>query len=125
MYARTIAYSATSDARARHDRVDRPVVHQERREVTASGRVTMSPSAVTIGVETESRSQPRRYDSTESPTVTSRMNTEPSAPPTTEIVTKLHDRDRRRAERGRRELREHREPERRANVVTTATYVFW
>ncbi len=48
----------------------------------------MSPSAVTIGVETESRSHPRRYDSTDSPTVTSRMNTEPSAPPTTEIVTR-------------------------------------
>ena len=49
----------------------------------------MSPSAVTIGVDTESRSHPRRYDRTDRPTVTTRMKTEPSAPPTTEIVTRL------------------------------------
>jgi hypothetical protein len=48
----------------------------------------MSPIAVTIGVDTASRSYPRRYDSTDSPTVTSRISSEASAPPTTEIVTR-------------------------------------
>jgi hypothetical protein len=53
-----------------------------------NGSVVMSPSAVTIGVPTASRSHPRRYETSDSPTVISRMKIEPSAPPTTEIVTK-------------------------------------
>src|SRR5262245_1326206 len=52
------------------------------------GMVTMSPAAVTSGVDTVSRSYPRRYESTDSPTVSSRITAEPSTPPTTEIVTK-------------------------------------
>jgi hypothetical protein len=54
------------------------------------GSVTMSPIAVTIGVDTASRSYPRRNDSSDRPIVTSRITTEPSAPPTTEIVTRSH-----------------------------------
>ena len=50
------------------------------------GRVAASPSAVTIGVPTESRSQPRRNETTESPTVNARITTDPSAPPSTEIT---------------------------------------
>src|SRR3954451_9538088 len=52
------------------------------------GRVVMSPSAVTIGVETESRSQPRRVDAADSATVIAKISTDPSAPPMTEIVSR-------------------------------------
>ena len=51
-----------------------------------AGNVTMSPIAVTIGVETASRSQPRRNDCTASTTVTTSTMIEESTPPATEIV---------------------------------------
>ena len=75
---------------------------------TASGSVTMSPSAVTMGAETESRSHPRRCDSTASPTV--HHQDEHRA----EHAADDRDRDEaprsrsfRRAERGRGELARH------------------
>src|SRR5947208_12265503 len=52
------------------------------------GIVTMSPEAVTSGVDTVSMSYPRWYERTDRPTVSSMMNTEPRTPPTTEMVTK-------------------------------------
>ena len=54
----------------------------------SAGSVTMSPIAVTIGVETASRSHPRRKDWIDSRTVTTRITAEASTPPTTEIVTR-------------------------------------
>ena len=54
----------------------------------SAGNVTMSPIAVTIGVETASRSHPRRNDCTDSITVTTRITAEASTPPTTEMVTR-------------------------------------
>src|SRR5580765_3056816 len=50
------------------------------------GRVVASPSAVTIGVETESRSQPRRVDAADRATVITRIKPEPIAPPTTAMI---------------------------------------
>ena len=50
------------------------------------GRVVTSPSAVTIGVETESRSQPRRVDAADRATVITRIKPEPIAPPTTAMI---------------------------------------
>ena len=52
------------------------------------GSVVMSPSAVTIGVETESRSQPNRVDAADNAIVIARISAEPSAPPITEIVNR-------------------------------------
>src|SRR4051812_20428329 len=48
----------------------------------------MSPRAVTIGVDTESRSQLRRVDAADNAIVIARINTDPSAPPSTEIVSR-------------------------------------
>jgi hypothetical protein len=45
----------------------------------------MSPSAVTIGVVTASRSHPRRYESPDTTSVIIRISNDPSAPPTIEI----------------------------------------
>ena len=85
----------------------------------------MSPSAVTIGVETESRSQPRRYETTESRTVTSRISTDPRTPPTTEIVTRSQNEidDSPKADVASfASAASHRED---VNVVTNATSTFW
>ena len=48
----------------------------------------MSPSAVTIGVATESRSHPRRYYSTDTARVIPRISSDPSAPPMIEITAR-------------------------------------
>ena len=50
------------------------------------GSVVMSPSAVTIGVDTESRSQPSRVDAADKATVITRISPEPIAPPTTAMI---------------------------------------
>src|SRR5439155_23429341 len=53
------------------------------------GTVVMSAAAVTVGVDTASRSYPRRYDTTDSATVRTRMMAESRIPPTMEMVTNL------------------------------------
>ena len=81
----------------------------------------MSPSAVTIGVDTESRSQPRREDRTDSVSVIIRISADPSAPPTIETVARRHreiDGSPNAAEASTDRTASHRADE---NVVTTAT----
>src|SRR5207244_12190471 len=51
------------------------------------GIVTMSPDAVTMGVDTESRSYPRRTERSDRPMVRAIAIAEPSTPPTTEMGT--------------------------------------
>ena len=50
--------------------------------------VIMSAEDVTIGVDTVSRSYPRRPDTTDKKIVRDMITPEPRTPPTTEIVTK-------------------------------------
>ena len=66
----TVAFPTSNVARNRH------------------GSVTMSPMAVTIGVDTASRSQPLRNDITAMPTVNTSAINDARTPPTTEIVTR-------------------------------------
>ena len=123
--ARTVAARQAADAEARDDRVHGVDAGEERgeeqRRAASPCRRSPSPSAST---RRRGRS-PRRYESTDSPTVTSRMTTEPSAPPTTEIVTRSHERDRRLAEGGGRRASpaaaSHSDD---ANVVMTPTSTF-
>jgi hypothetical protein len=60
-----------------------------REAANSVGSVATSPRAVTTGVETESRSHPRRNDPTDRASVTARITADPSVPPTTETVTRL------------------------------------
>src|SRR4029453_14252878 len=86
---RTAAYTATTiDITAAGI-----AIRSERSRYVARNRlgsVVMSPSAVTIGVDTESRSHPRRGDRTDSVSVIIRISPDPSAPPTIETVARRH-----------------------------------
>src|SRR6266516_2753923 len=90
-----------------------------------NGIVTMSPDAVTIGVETASRSYPRRYATTDSPIVSAMANADPRTPPMTEIVTKSRNEIDRypKASAARRASAARYSDE--ENVVMIPTYTFW